>query len=120
MPCGSRRSAARTSTAAGTSGGGTCSPGDRPHPLQRVALPDEGPDPAPRHVDDHPAHVGQRLVGGPHPVPSPPRGGQGVGREVVGAVRVAQQQVGQPRELAVVPLEEPVELAAGGIRRALP
>ena len=50
-------------------------------------------------------------------VPVPPHRHQRVGREVVGGVRLAGQQVGQAGEFGVVPLEERVEPAASSVSR---
>ncbi len=55
------------------------------------------------------------MVGRADPVPAVPQGQQRVRREVVGGVRLARQQMGEPGQLGVVALEEGVELRGGGV-----
>lgn len=55
------------------------------------------------------------MVGVPDPVPAVPERQQGVGRQIVGGVGLAGQQMGQPREFGVMGLEELMELGGSGI-----
>ncbi len=85
------------------------------HP-QTAPFAHDPPQPAGCHVRDGTAHVCQGIVHLSHPGPVPPGRGERVGGDVVSRVVIVGQQVGEPRELAMMLFEEDVELRfrAGG------
>ena len=85
----------------------------RPEQRDPPALAHGAADPGAGQIGDDSAGVGGRVDRGAHPVPAVPQGEQCVGGQIVGGVRLAGQQMGEPGQFGVVTLEEGMELHGG-------